>query len=288
MEETVQVIDSNVQAHAVINRTTLNRLFKLGETSLTLYMFFIETARRQAEVIGFTQKIKATGSYCCKGLGWGKVKYQKAKKQLVDADLISVKQERDTSGKMSHWYVIIHYLENQRVEKPTGGKPDWRLNRLAGNQATNAVNKKINAVDKKLNAVDLSNSSPPPQSQSELREQEAEEFLNHFNRLYEKKMKSFRALLSPVRGSKQGLFDYWRQTYSTADLLKALEKSLTDPFWSKVLKARGPLPLFRMFSPKGDPVDYIGVLLDQPEPKTGLDKFKEEASAELGFEVRID
>jgi len=65
---------------------------------------------------------------------------------------------------------------------------------------------------------------------------------------------------TPYRGSKNDIknFNFWLDTYSPTEIIKAIENH-DSTFWAKEIN---PQWLFRTKDTKGQPVDYIGQLLN--------------------------
>lgn len=83
-------------------------------------------------------------------------------------------------------------------------------------------------------------------------------FINEFNKITGSKAK----------GSDNDLnnFTFWLKTYSPSEIVQAV-KNHDDTFWAKKIN---PQWLFRTKDTKGQPVDYIGQLLDHKKAKTIL------------------
>ena len=83
-------------------------------------------------------------------------------------------------------------------------------------------------------------------------------FINEFNKITGSKAK----------GSDNDLnnFTFWLKTYSPTEIVQAV-KNHDDTFWAKKIN---PQWLFRTKDTKGQPVDYIGQLLDHKKAKTIL------------------
>lgn len=65
-------------------------------------------------------------------------------------------------------------------------------------------------------------------------------------------------------------FTYWLETYSLADIKKAAGLAIKiDPFWKDKIT---PEILLRTKNPRGEPVDYIGQMLDKYGREYGLGK----------------
>jgi len=145
-----------------LSMTTAVRLLKLeGSDPFTLYSFLATHAKLQD-----TNKVWANQNFCKKGLGWGQVRVDSAKKMLEDQgfiQLIPAKQNEET-GLFGKSYVHIEYINNPKYRYPVtadGGTAH-------GSQDTNACNKKLNAYNKNKDnlstSVDKVASDTPPES----------------------------------------------------------------------------------------------------------------------------
>ena len=96
---------------------TSSRLFKLNSDALALYHFYTLTAVRQSSALGHPNNtIKATSSYCMKGLGWGKERFFKAKKLLIDNGFVESVVRKDEGGTIEGYYVKLHYFMDDNNE----------------------------------------------------------------------------------------------------------------------------------------------------------------------------
>ena len=55
----------------------------------------------------------------------------------------------------------------------------------------------------------------------------------------------------------------WSETYTEDEIVKAIENIPANEYWSDKMT---PIILFRKSDQKGNPVDYIGMLLNQKQP----------------------
>lgn len=130
-----------------VTQTTLVRLYALSADAATLYVFYCNTAKLQANRIGYTNKIKATDTYCRRGLKWGEKKFYKAKKILLDNNFIKKIIDKKAGGQVKGWYIQVNYLLKPQSSFPESG-PQSSFPE-SGFWETNAVNKNRNAVNKK-------------------------------------------------------------------------------------------------------------------------------------------
>jgi len=126
----------------ITHTATLSRLLKKGKVGVdafTLYNFYCWCASWQ-----LTNQVKATDSFCMKGLHWGRDRFRKAKNLLIKEKIIEVKPYKE-KGKILGWYIHIYFLngftrspEIHTVDAPHGEK-----------QPISALNKNISALNKK-------------------------------------------------------------------------------------------------------------------------------------------
>ncbi len=164
----------------LLTTRTLHNLyqFKNGADAVALYCFYCYVAKWQK-----TNQVKASDSYCMRGLGWGKGRFAKAKTLLQRMNLIEIIMRRE-GGKIVGWYIKLKYIwktekaeevesllikkelneipneitieefknpEIQQVENPTSGK-----------QETNALSaNKVNALSSKKNISTIANDCKP-------------------------------------------------------------------------------------------------------------------------------
>lgn len=124
-----------------ITSTTCKRILSQehGGDALTLYVFYAYTAKRQQ-----TNNVRATGTFCRKGLGWGRSRYDRARNILKGLDLIDDITRRDENGQIVGNYVLIKYLmgdfspvnqqsihvsDYQQVDLTTSGKTTTNTNK---------------------------------------------------------------------------------------------------------------------------------------------------------------
>lgn len=113
---------------------TLDRLFDIDPDAALLYLFYCKTAKLQSQKIGYTNKVKASSTYCRKGLKWGSSKYETKKRLLIEHGFIENIHRKIASGTVVGWYVQINYLikldqsisnritpQIQSISKPEGG-----------------------------------------------------------------------------------------------------------------------------------------------------------------------
>jgi hypothetical protein len=124
---------------------TARRLLKEGSNgtnAFTLYNFYCFCSSLQE-----TKSVYATDSFCMAGLNWGRDKFRKAKKLLVNMGIIESVTRRDKLGKIAGHYIYIHYISHR------GSKPTLWEKPQCGKQPTNAIDKNINTIDKNINAI---------------------------------------------------------------------------------------------------------------------------------------
>ncbi|MEK6880624.1 MAG: hypothetical protein AABY22_13490 [Nanoarchaeota archaeon] len=128
----------------LLHLTTLSRLFYVDPDAALLYLFYCHTAKLQTNIRSvYTNSIKATETYCKKGLKWSSERFHKAKNILLQEKIIEDVVRKSQQGKIIGHYIYVHYLQNhlssnQRVVLPEDGF-----------QETNTDNKNINTDNKK-------------------------------------------------------------------------------------------------------------------------------------------
>jgi len=164
----VRIAEDDANAWSVgITRETIQRILKsdLGGNPgdmLALWMFYAYTARWQK-----TNQVKATVSFCMKGLVWGDSRVRNARRGLMSLGLIEDIQDRSDKGFNKGWYVKVKHLV--RTTLPQNGsvatidhtplKSKLGRNHSGDNPPTNAlgVNKKnTQGVNKRRNALGVS------------------------------------------------------------------------------------------------------------------------------------
>jgi hypothetical protein len=89
-----------------------------------------------------------------KGLKWGRERVIKARRTLIENNFIENKTTRDKFGKISKHYIILRYVYNPEVLKPTLWLDQTVAQPDCGFQDTNAFNEKKSALNsKKKSAV---------------------------------------------------------------------------------------------------------------------------------------
>lgn len=107
--------------------TSMSRLLNLGENSdaMTLYMFYLYTSKYQDQ-----KSVKATDTFCMRGLHWGKDRFYRAKKLLQEDGWIEEDIKRDKTNRITAHYVKVKYRVKshsphfQRVAPPEGGNQE--------------------------------------------------------------------------------------------------------------------------------------------------------------------
>lgn len=101
----------------IVSTKTLHELFQMehGNEAIALYMFYYYTAKWQK-----TNQPKATESYCRKGLGWGKTRFRRAKKNLEKVGLIETVRAKNSEGEFTGYYIKLKYLWKKETIKKIG------------------------------------------------------------------------------------------------------------------------------------------------------------------------
>ena len=118
----------------IVSTQTLHKIFKIkyGADAIALYMFYYYTAKWQK-----TNQPKATNSFCLNGLGWGAMRFRRAKRILRNNDLIEDVFAKDKKGKITGWYIKINYLWKNKTIQRIKTTPLKKL--PSGKKETNAL-----------------------------------------------------------------------------------------------------------------------------------------------------
>lgn len=136
----------------ILDKNTVDNLFKLEDPiyCIGLYLFYYKTAKWQK-----TNIVKANDIYARKCLNIGKDKLQKIKGILKKNGLISIVQRRE-NGKISGWFVELHYIVSKqrmqdiKIKVDDSNNPQIQQveNSTSSIQETNALRKQLNALRK--------------------------------------------------------------------------------------------------------------------------------------------
>lgn len=126
---------------------------------IALYVFYYYTAKWQK-----TNRIRATTGYCATGLHWGEERVRKAKKQLIELDLVhDVRTIDKESRKAKGWYIQITYImKNENVvnhlKTTLPPLPDGGSSHKVESEYTNALsNSTLNALSNSTLNMDIYN-----------------------------------------------------------------------------------------------------------------------------------
>lgn len=157
------MIDYNkTQEPLVISKATIDRILRLKKPAncMALYTFYYYTAKWQE-----TTSVKASVSYCAKGLGIGETAIRKAKEELKSIGLIDdVKRIDDSTGRVTGWYVSVRFVWQKPPSQlcNCGCENHPSKNPQCGEMDTNALNTGI------LNALNTGTvATAPAESESE-------------------------------------------------------------------------------------------------------------------------
>lgn len=120
---------------------TLDSLFRDKESNaVQLYMAYACISHWQGQY-----RPKASNRFMMKRMGWGKSRFEGAKKVLVERGLIEKITERAPSGKISGWYVQINHLISDSHHLPS--KPEgWIIEQLDG-QGQSTLNEQLSTLN---------------------------------------------------------------------------------------------------------------------------------------------
>lgn len=118
---------------------------------------------------------------------------------------------------------------------------------------TETIGQSNSSIDKQVNQLN----NKPIKEKEEVKVRYSK-FISEFNKITGSKSK----------GSDNDInnFSYWLKTYSAAEIIQAV-KNHDETFWAEKIN---PQWLFRTKDTKGQPVDYIGQLLNHKKAKTIL------------------
>ena len=99
--------------------------------------------------------------FMIKAMGWGKERFAKAKKYLVDTNTIEPIARRDDSGRIVGHFVRVRY--DLGLTEPSSPQPSFTTlweKPPSGEQETNTIVEKINTIVEKENAIETIVSKP--------------------------------------------------------------------------------------------------------------------------------
>lgn len=235
----------------VVTTTTLTRLFELDTDAAALYMFYVLTAKRQANQIGYTNQIKCSRSYCLKGLQWGTVKFNRSKKFLVDNGFISSIKKTNQNHTVASHYVQLNYLPKSHSDEKPGVSFQPKARSIVSHPLAFDT---TNADKLDINAVNTANADPN-ESQSEGLYKSAESHSksrpivkNDVTKPIVKKFpagdyKAVIAHIAAVQGLKM-LGNYGKQMkfvkllfdagYAVTDIQAAVTRMREDDYWKRL------------------------------------------------------
>jgi hypothetical protein len=177
------IIENDLVSNTILmDGWTYDILLKESRDAALLYSFYCNCSRRQN-----TNSVYATNTFCKRGLQWGDHKFKKAKKILIDKNLISLKVERhkdgENKGRIKKTYVKIHYIRNQGIDN------DKIISGAVGNQVAQPLgcSENINAYKYNINTYkkkEIVGSKEPTSTKVET--QSAEKILELWNTLASK------------------------------------------------------------------------------------------------------
>ncbi len=219
---------------------------KFGELSMVSklsFLFLITNSR-----------IGMTGIYECPNR---RIRFETG---INDQQLKSAKKEL-TENKMVVFYKGWVYIVN--AEKHNNYKKGEK-NIIAYRKEKEAIPKEIiKYFDSSIDTIIYS--SPNTETRNKkleirnknvVRSSKARDYLEYWNKTYETNYTSIKAIGSNL--------DIWLKEYSFDDICKAIEKVKDHEYWKNGMT---PITLLRTRTPKGEPVDYIGEMLNYKPDK---------------------
>jgi len=132
---------------------TVNRLFeyKNGGDALMLYFRYIQQRKQQQNNQTYSADI-----FMIKATGWGRDKFYKVKKILVDLKFIETIQRFDEQGKMAGSYVKVNFIIETNpsfdIDAVVKNRSPWITESVK--QDTNTLVSKVNTLVEKENTPD--------------------------------------------------------------------------------------------------------------------------------------
>lgn len=119
---------------------------KIGIDAKALYEHYQFTCIMQK-----TNTVWAAGKYCRQGLDWGRDRFEKAKKLLLDLGMIEISQERFDSGKFGKIFIKVKMkkVELEPCDLDRMPEKPQAVETASGQTAPNALTNNINALTKK-------------------------------------------------------------------------------------------------------------------------------------------
>lgn len=127
------------ESTSIISNETIIKLINLGENALCLYMFYMVLSKEQ--ISDFQRGLKvnyASNEEAIKKLKWGKGKFFKTKKMLIENNLIKSFVSRDNNGVIKKNYTGINYSLKENILSFSRSKVS-KTDTLFGGLGTTAV-----------------------------------------------------------------------------------------------------------------------------------------------------
>jgi hypothetical protein len=285
----------------VITNATRDLLLEKNPDSLILYNFYIKGANYQG-----TESVWHQDIYVRQGLKWGSDRFARAKKVLIEHNLIETFKSRKKDGTFGKTYIRIKYLFKQETRQEIAENyfnhntpnpvlgieknieetliPQQSIHNThnpvldttsAGFEKTNALsNYKLNALSNlNINAL----SKGDKKSKSKKTKDKSIEDLNATEReILDLYNSLFRSKRPSIDTSWVDNFNHWLGTYNVDVIKEAIINWEKYPHWSKDGNSKNGLPwLFRTRDRSGNPVNYIDQLLALGETKVANDGYDE-------------
>jgi hypothetical protein len=108
-----------------------------GSDLLALYTFYYYTAKWQK-----TNQVRATTAYTIKALNWSEDRVRRAKKILIEKELIKDIRKIDEKGRVEGYFIKVNFVwrKNQPPEKPATGECQSLANQEGNSLSSNSRN----------------------------------------------------------------------------------------------------------------------------------------------------
>lgn len=260
----------------VITNATRDILLSTNPDSLILYLFYIKCCDYQK-----TNQVWATDTFCKKGIGFGDVRFNRAKKALKELGFVEIIPTKDEKGKFSKFYIKVNYkwkdssketlLNQQSIQSCDYQSVE---NPVIGETRTNALsNLSINALSN-LNEIYIPKNNSKKEKElikqklllEKINTSPYKEVLDEFNRLFKKKIEKDVTWVENC--------EFWLNTYTKEEILYALRLWRYGEHWTKNGNRKFSPSLkflFRLEDTNKQSVNHIQEMLDLKVPERSED-----------------
>jgi hypothetical protein len=220
----------------VLSKTLRDLFWKQDNPSdvMGLYIFYRDVADWQK-----TDQPKATDEYCMKGLGWGRSKFSRTKKQLLGLDLIEQIRTIDKTGRVTGYYIKVNYLWKEPSNVITGQSTENNrlakipINGITGQSAENPVygDNKTNAL--KTNIINTKKDLEKNKKISSGKKINTDQFDEIYNKYPDCKYKGSKGKAQTVWNKLCALPDDSYDKPTLTEIKKALHHQKLSERWHK-------------------------------------------------------